>query len=187
MASQLEIINIALSRLGESPIQSLNEGSVPANAAKLLYDTERKATLRAYPWNFALRQTTLARLEGGAVDFSNAFALPVDNLRVLQVWDSTTKQELRYSTRGGRLYSDSEKVTIEYVADVKEAHIYDSKFVEAFSYRLASTLAMPVKGSPELMANYMNIYQGLVSEAATQSAREEEVYLSDNPYLEARM
>lgn len=187
MAGIVEIINIALSRLGESPIQSLDEGSVPANAAKLHYDTERRATLRSYPWNFALKQATLAELEVDAVDFRHAFALPADSLRVVRVWASDTRQPLRYTVRGGTLFADSGSVTVEYVADIKDAHLYDPKFVEALSYRLASALAMPVKGSPELMANYMNLYNSLVNEAAVQSAREEKVYLSDNPYLEARM
>ena len=187
MAGVVEIINIALSRLGESPIQSLDEGSVPANAAKLLYDTERRAVLRSYPWNFALKQATLARLNQSAVDFRNSFALPADNLRVVRAWDSNTRQPQRYSTRGGCLYTDADQITLEYVSDETDGSLYDSKFVEAMSYRLASALAMPVKGSPELMANFMNVYQTLVSDAAVQSAREERTGLSDNPYLEARM
>jgi hypothetical protein len=77
-------------------------------------------------------------------------------------------------------------VTLEYVADVEDTGLFDAKFIEAFSYKLAAALAMTVKGSPELMANYTNLYQTLVTDAAAKSAHEERVYLSDNPYLEAR-
>jgi hypothetical protein len=186
MPGRVEIINIALARLGESPIQSLDEGSSSANAAKMLYDAERRATLREYPWNFALKQATVARCENGAVDFNFAFALPADCLRAVRLWGAD-KRAVRFSVRGEVLYADETGVTLEYVADEEDGNRFDSKFVEAFSYRLASALAMPIKGSPELMGNFMNLYKTLVSDAAVQSAREERTQISDNPYIEARM
>lgn len=186
MAGRVEIINIALARLGESPIQSLNEGSAPANAAKLLYDAERRATLREYPWNFALKQAALARSEQDAVDFRYAFALPGDCLRAVRLWGAD-KKAIRFSVRGDVLYADETGITLEYVSDVEDGNRFDSKFVEAFTYRLASALSMPIKGSPELMGNFMNLYKALVSDAAVQSAREERVQIQDNPYIEARM
>ena len=187
MPGQVEIINIALARLGESPIQSLDEGSVPANAAKLIYEEERRAALRGYPWNFALKKESLAKLEDGAVDFRGAFALPADCLRITEVTDAETRQSLRYVTRGRTICADADRILVEYVSDIKDTSLYDSKVVELLTYRLASALAMPVKGSPELTANYMNLYNSLASEAAVQSAREEKNRISDNPYLEARM
>ena len=63
---------------------------------------------------------------------------------------------------------------------------FDAKFVEALTYKLASELAMPVKGSAELMASYSNAYQTLINRAATESAWEEKEPRSGNPYLEAR-
>lgn len=185
MPGRVEIINIALARLGESPIQSLEEGSAPANAAKLLYASERRATLREYPWSFALKQAALARSSQSAADFRYVYALPADCLRAVRVRGSGGNAPC-FSVRGDKLYSDESSVTLEYVADMDDGDLFDSKFTEAFSYRLASALAMPVKSSPELMGSFMNLYKELISDAAVQSAREERVQLSDNPYLEAR-
>lgn len=187
MPCQVEIINIALARLGESPIQTLGEGSVPANSAKLVYEEERRAALRSYPWNFALRKESLAKLENGAVDFKGVFALPVDCLRITEVTDAETRRKLHYVTRGREICADADRIFVEYVSDVKDTHLYDSKFVELLTYRLASALAMPVKGSPELMNQYMTMYQNMLSEAAVQTEREEREAICDNPYLEARM
>lgn len=186
MPGRVEIINLALARLGESPIQSLDEGSTPANAATQLYDLERQATLRDYPWNFALKQASLARVEEAAFDFHTAFALPGDCLRAVRLWGADRNEVTRFTVRTKVLYADPERVTLEYVADVEDTGLFDAKFVEAFSYKLAASLAMTVKGSSEMMANYMNMYQTLVTDAAAKSAGEERVYLSDNPYLEAR-
>lgn len=181
MSGKMEIINVALARLGESPIQLIDEGSAPANAAKQLYDTARLATLRDYNWAFALRITDLARYDESAVDFQFAYALPSDYLRAVRL-----RGESPFAIRGGVLYTDSSRAVLEYVADVTDASLYDAKFIEALTHKLASELAMPVKGSPELMNYYRQSYDILIKNAAAQSTGECRRPLSDNPYLEAR-
>jgi len=191
MPSKVEIVNIALARLGESPIQSLDEGTVPANMAKVFYDPARRSALRDFPWNFALATRRLARLSEAPSDFLFAFSLPADCLKSVRlrregVSDFVNTQQLRYVVRGGQVLTNEEAVTLEYVADVQDTSLFDDKFIEAMTYKLASELAMPVKGSVELMANYANIYSAKMTQAAALSAGEEEESLSDNPYLEAR-
>jgi len=183
MISKVEIINIALSRIGESPIQSLDEGTVPANMAKVFYDPARRSTLRDYNWNFSLRTARLAKLDETPGDFLFAFSLPVDCLRAVAILGGASPHHL---VRGRKLLSNEEAVTLEYIADVTDTSEFDDKFVEALTYKLASELAMPVKGSVELMANYANVYSTKVNQAAALSAGESNEGLSDNPYLEAR-
>ena len=181
MTGKVEIVNIALSRLGESPIQSMDEGTVPANMAKVLYDSARRSTLRDYNWNFALKIANLARLAEVPCDFRFAYALPSDCLRAVRL-----RGRAPYVLRGKVLYTDAETPALEYIVDVTNEADFDSKFIEAFSYKLASELAMPVKESRELMASYSNAYSAFIQQAAAESAREMEVSLSDNPYVEAR-
>lgn len=188
MTGKVEIVNIALARLGESPIQSFEEGSVPANSARLVYDSARRSTLRDYNWNFAVATAELARYaDTQAGDFPFAFALPSDCLRVIR---SRTcgdfGRNLSFTLRGGRLLAHEPKVVLEYLRDVTDENEFDAKFIEALTYKLASELAMPVKGSAELMASYSNAYQTLINRAATESAWEEKEPRSGNPYLEAR-
>lgn len=182
MAGKVEIINLALARLGESSIQSLGEDSVPARAANLLYDSSRQAALRDFNWNFALKIERLARFDGNPVDFRLTYALPPDCLRVIRL-----RGGVPFSLRGTRLYTDAETADLEYVADITDEAMFDSKFVEALSYKLASELAMTVKGSSELMASYSNAYSAFIKQAASESAGESRVYLPENPYVEARV
>ena len=181
MPGKVEIVNIALARLGESPIQDLDEGTVPANMAKMLYDSARQAALRDYNWNFALATASLARLSRGAVDFRFAYALPANCLRAVRLTGGAP-----FLLRGNALHTNEETPVLEFVRDVSDEAEFDSKFVEAFSYKLASDLAMSVKGSSELMASYANLYSNLIQQAAAESAGESRHTLSDNPYLEAR-
>ena len=199
MTGKVEIVNIALARLGESPIQSFEEGSVPANSARLVYDSARRSTLRDYNWNFAVATAELARYaDTQAGDFPFAFALPADCLRVIRLRLATPPGQVRsrtcgdfgrnlpFTLRGGRLLAHEPKVVLEYLRDVTDENEFDAKFIEALTYKLASELAMPVKGSAELMASYSNAYQTLINRAATESAWEEKESRSGNPYLEAR-
>lgn len=199
MTGKVEIVNIALARLGESPIQSFEEGSVPANSARLVYDSARRSTLRDYNWNFAVATAELARYaDTQAGDFPFAFALPSDCLRVIRLRLATPPGQVRsrtcgdfgrnlsFTLRGGRLLAHEPKVALEYLRDVTDENEFDAKFIEALTYKLASELAMPVKGSAELMASYSNAYQTLINRAATESAWEEKEPRSGNPYLEAR-
>ena len=192
MPTKVEIVNIALARLGESPIQSLDEGTVPANMAKVFYDPARRATLRDFNWNFSLVTARLAKLAESPVDFRFAFALPADCLRAIRLRregasDFSDPSGPRFVLHGGELLTDMESALLEYVSDVEDPARFDDKFVEAFSFKLASELAMPVKGSSELMANYMNVYTTKVSQAASLSGGEQQEAFSDNPYADARL
>lgn len=182
MIGKVEIINMALARLGESPIQSEYEGTVPANQGMLLYDPARRAALRDYNWSFAMKTAKLARFSEAPEGFRFAYALPADCLRVIRL----LTPGVEYSVQGGNLCTNGESAGIEYVYDVKDETMFDPKFVEALTYRLASDLAMPVKGSPDLMAAYSNMYRDLLTGAAAQSIGERTTVLSENPYLEAR-
>ena len=191
MISEVEIVNIARARLGESPIQTFGEGTVPANMAKVFYAPARRAVLRSFDWNFSIKTVSLAKFASKPVDFRFAFALPVDCLRAIRlrregVPDYTGETDIRFVVRSGVLYTDEEKALLEYVADVEDTSLFDDKFIEALGYKLAADLAMPVKGSPELMANYTNVYNDLIVRAAALTGQEERPAYSDNPYLEAR-
>lgn len=55
MASEIEICNIALSRIGNSrSINSMTEASKEANQCSLHYEQCRDAVLSDFPWNFAV-------------------------------------------------------------------------------------------------------------------------------------
>lgn len=179
---KIDIINLALTKLGESPIQSINEGSPAANAAKLLYDTVRRSVLRDYDWNFALKEIALSRFQNkGSKFYDYSYPLPADYIRAIKLVNGSS-----FAVTGGALHTNSEEAVLLYIWDNDIEEEFDSKFVEALSYKLASELAMPVKGSPELMSSYSNAYYNLVKDAATESINERFEELDDNPYITAR-
>ena len=190
MSGSVEIVNIALARLGESPIQSLDEGTVPANMAKIFYDPARRSTLRDYVWNFALKTARLAKLAEAPVDFRCAYSLPSDCLRVLRLRSEGIPDfscpDIRYAVRSNQLVTDSDPAILEYIYDCADPGEFDDAFIEAFSYRLASELAMPIKGSAEMVREMANQYQAKVAQAAALSGNENRDMEDSNPYVKAR-
>ena len=181
-----EIINLALLRLGESPIQSLDEGSTAANTAKLLYDPSRRAILRDSDWNFAVRQTVLAVVDSD--EAPAVFAVPSDCLRVLRVYDKAKPSRGKewFKVQGGNIYTYARTPLCFYIRDEEDAGLFDAKFCEALSYKLAGELAMPVRQSESLTASMLNAYQNVVATAATESGNEHDQNLPSNPYVEVR-
>lgn len=187
MASKLDIINLALLRIGESPIQSIDEGSTAANTAKLLYDNSRTAILRDFDWNFAMKTIPQATVESdmpGCI----AYVVPADCLRVVELFDGEggSHSSVWYRVYGKKIYTHEPVGYIKYVSDEEDTSKFDSKFTEALTYKLAGELSMSVKQSESLMASMLNAYQNIVSEAAAQSQDELDPALSENPYVEVR-
>lgn len=190
------IVNMALARLGQPPIASLDEGSPAANAAKLVYDTCRRNVLQAYLWSFASRVASLNRLLETPPDYRCAFQLPPDCLNVVRLRPARSDEvssarvsfsdALPFVVRGDRLYTDQESATIEYTADVTEESRFEAHFTEAFVVRLASELAMPVGAKGELMLRFREEYEATVRQAAARSQGQFYEECDDNPYLHAR-
>jgi hypothetical protein len=105
MAAQLQIVNLALIRLGQKTIASMTEASVAARTASQLWDMDRQETLRGYPWNFSMRFVRhLAKspffsdptevptpAKPRVPDYQFAYQIPTDCLSARKVYDPSMK------------------------------------------------------------------------------------------------
>lgn len=220
---KLDIINLALMRIGESPIQSIEEGSTPANSAKTLYDISRRAVLRDFDWAFAMKTTSLPLLVTEEDDEPGVYVclIPSDCLRVVQVMrrggrgfshnngaisipttgpngsgemkfvGELAEHRFHYGTewfrvQGKKLFVRIRAPYVRYIRDEEDTDLFDSKFIEAFSYKLAGELAMPVRQDTQLMASMLNAYQSLIGKGAEESQNEHDSALPHNPYVDVR-
>lgn len=158
MASEVEIINEALIRLGASKITSRTEDSDAAIAADSVFDGRRDDLLRGHTWNFATRRTQLAR---SAVvptsEFDYQFPVPTDFLRVAVVSDSDVgKTTVAYrigshSTDGTVILTDATQLFLTYVAQITDPNEMPPDFRRALSSALAVDLAVTLTNSATLM------------------------------------
>ena len=148
MASQVEIANRALTKIGEARILSLSDDVEAARVIDAQWDIVRDAELRARNWNFSITRASLPALVAApSWGFDRQFQLPSDCLRVLQVGeffpgpsmsDYRNASEAAWQIEGGKILSDeAAPLKIRYVARIEDTGSWDALFVEAFACRLA--------------------------------------------------
>lgn len=140
----LDICNLALSRLGESPIPELDSnGSLPSRMCYMHYHPVRREVLCANRWSFATVSTTLQSSEESTGDDTHQLrhSLPVDCLRVLGV------NSRSWILRGRAVYCPASTIRLLYIADVEDTSLFEPLFVEALALRLAWKLCIPLINS----------------------------------------
>lgn len=160
MASKVEIVNVALTLLGESRIMSIDDDVKAAREAKAVYDIVRDALLANYNWTFAKQRVSLPALVSvPAFQYSKQYKLPVDCLRLVFVGDyyvgasladyRTIPDEL-YAIEGGMILTDlSAPLNIKFVARVTDTTQFAPAFTMAFASKLAMSLVEPLSQSAQ--------------------------------------
>lgn len=211
MATKVDIINLALARIGNDGITSPDEASQGARVARRVYDMIRDVVLEAFPWNFAVRRgETLAAVSNESTDnWAYAYAYPSTALRVLkiyppsspsammiwtnQIWSSILTRdpdewEVAQSSTGSRIiFCSVEQAKVDYIMQVANPALYSPSFVDAFAYRLAAEMALSLAADEQKRANNLNIYRQMLVEAWTNQANERQENLRrPSRYLGAR-
>lgn len=115
--NDLGIVNTALTRLAQNPINSFGQNSGSGIILQSAYNYSRDALLRLQPWNFARRWVSLAELPSvpvnldiipngsspGMVALSQAFQLPNECLRVFRF----SPKDATWRIVGRAIYTDA--------------------------------------------------------------------------------
>lgn len=154
MASEVDICNLALSRLGDTAnVASISppEGSAQAEHCARFYPLARDVLLEMHPWHFATRRVTLAALAVDSWHWQYAYARPSDAIKLLAVLPpSATSDEqaqpyaAEASDSGGLILSNQQSANLLYIARVRDATVFSPRFVDALGWLLAAYLAGPV-------------------------------------------
>ena len=158
MASDVEIANAALSKLGEPGLLAFSDDSVAGRLATRTFADLRDALLREHPWNFASKRATLAA-EVTAPDwgFARAYPVPADYLRLIEL-DNPSR--FPYRIESGRILSDlTSPIRIRYVKRVTSADEMDVLFRDALASRLAMEWAEPLSQTTSLTQEMAQLYQ----------------------------
>lgn len=122
VSSDLDIVNMALLKLGQEQIASFSDSTSSGRSASALYFQNRDMLLRKIPWSFAkvwveLNQLTAAPLAldlispgnrgVGRVIFTSAFQLPRDCIRVHRF----SPKDANWRVIGRVIYSDQGPLT----------------------------------------------------------------------------
>ncbi len=176
MAADIDIINAALSKLGEQAILAVSDPSPPGRLANRTYADIRDALLRESPWNFAMTRASLAADAAAPTwGFERQFVLPGDLLRLVSI-DNDGDEEWR--NEGGKILTDmTAPLNILYTALVAEGAM-DATFREALAARLAMEWAEPLAQNSSLTDQMATLYRNKLQVARAadgQTDRQREI------------
>ena len=185
MASDIDIINGGLSKLGEHPIVAIDDPSPAGRLANRTYADIRDALLREFPWNFATKRASLAAETATPVwGFSYSYALPTDCLRHIEI-NNCEDQDWR--NEGGRIVTDlTPPLGGRYVALVS-SDAMDATFREALSAKLAMEWAEQLTQSTAVVEAMIALYRNKLQVARTADGQTGRLRTIDAPdFIDAR-
>jgi len=177
MASDVQICNRALQKLGASRITSLTEDSPNARNCNVAYEDLRDRELRGHVWNFAVKRTTLAKdASSPAYTYSNSYTLPSDFLRLLAPDPELNYNTLDWVIEGKAIVTDaSAPLKIRYIYRVTYPNQMDPLFREALASRIAYELCEPITQSNTKRQLAWEDYRNAIQEARRTNAIEKPV------------
>ncbi|MBL0320284.1 MAG: hypothetical protein IPP74_13490 [Alphaproteobacteria bacterium] len=210
MPSQTEIVNMALTHLGQESVASIDSDSDNAIKSKLIWDGCRDEVLRACPWSFS---TVIAALNEYSDDtvtgWDYVYAYPPKCLFIRKIYSDYNQNIIDLTSNMSQLpnlYLDESfkvvfnptrnlKVLVcnispayaEYTYQVTDPGVWDSLFVKAMSFKLASELANYLEGSQESAKRNFELYRLAISEAMATSQNESNIpRVKKSAYIDAR-
>ena len=92
MASEVEICNLALQRLGQQAnLIDISENSVYAETAKHSLPIVRDSLLERHAWNFATTRVRMPKMKERPIGWTASYKVPSDCVRVLTVYEERPK------------------------------------------------------------------------------------------------
>lgn len=153
--TKIDVCNQALLKVGADAIASLdtsaseNEGTVQtARLCNIFYDQALDETMRIYPWNCCTARSIPNKLtEAPAFGYDNAFQLPNDCLRVVNVFDDPDMRVsgTRWVVEGKQVLCDYDIIYLKYVKRPTDVGILDALAIRALICTLALKLATPLQ------------------------------------------
>ena len=185
MATDIQIINIALTKLGEQPITSLSGLSETEKLASRTYQYQMESLLSEFPWNFAIKRAAVtADASPPAWGFARRYAIPGDLIRLVEV---SNESDYPWKNEGGWILTDMESpVNIRYVYLAPESS-FSPEFVEALAARLAMEWAEPLSQTASLVNQMAELYKNKLRVARVADSQSDRIEPADFPdFIDAR-
>ena len=176
MVSTVDVINVALRRVGSSRIVSLTEDSASATVANDLFDRVLDDLLRQHAWNFATRRAKLAQLSSEPTfEFDHAYTIPADWIRTVSVHPNSAgagtmfyREEQLDDKRV--ILTSADEVFLRYIARVTDPNLWTTDFRNAVSMTLARDFAIPLGNSNTMHINFDTLSRRVIARARSSDA-----------------
>lgn len=174
MASDVDICNRALQKLGASRITTLTEDSRNARSCNVAYTPVLEAMLRKHAWNCGIKRASIAA-DATAPTWgkANSFTLPTDFLYLIDNYPEYSSNDLDYVIEGRSLVTDFDApFQMRYIGKITDPNIMDSLFREAFATNLALELCEEITQSNTKKDSLKDDLREIMKEARKANAFE---------------
>lgn len=160
---------MALVKVGADRISAITQDVKRAVLLNAIYDTARDATLRAHPWNFAIKRVTIAPTSDEPEwGYAYEYDLPNDCLKILD----TDPNDIEHVIEGRKLRTDESELDIRYIYRHESEADWDPCFVEALSWRLARDISYALTQSSTVREQCEAGYRAALAEARSMDGTE---------------
>ena len=157
MASNIQICNVALNRLGADIIRSFTEDNKAARACSIAYEDCRDELLAQANWTFARRTVKLAQVaDVEHPHYNYVYQLPDDCITPYYI----AYGHIRYGrisnnweVEGDKLLTNFSEVYLTYVRDVVETKFFTKPFEKALAACIAADIAYTMTQDKTVAAN----------------------------------
>ena len=180
MTSPVEICNLALAKLGQTPIINLLEPQTrEEELCKQWYDICRRSVINDSDWSFARVRARITNVvpepyDDSVVlfDYGYALWLPGNVMRVLSVWRSGDRSapDIRWERQGNYILSDYAELNIIYSRDVTNPVMFSPLFVDALAVRLAFEMSVAITQNQNLKEALWAEYTTKIQQATTMDS-----------------
>ena len=182
----LTIYNLALSHIGQKPVDNTTDDTQPEIlACNTHFPNARDSVLAqiAFPFNSApIELAEYTTIDTASIPgWSYYYTYPASALAVWEIYSSSNAStaaekefEVRYlpAVAAKIICTDEEDAYANSSYLVTDYTLWDDRFIEAVSYKLASAICIPITGDADLALKFRDMFSVMVLEAKRKSARE---------------
>ena len=153
--TKIDICNQALLKVGADMIASLDTSSSSteshirsASLCKTFFDSSLEETIRVYAFNSCTKRSIPNKLDASPTfEYDNAFVLPNDCIRVIDVYDNENAYDdrLKYVVEGRNILCDYDTIYLKYAARPDDITHLDPLAAQVVILKLALKLAFPMQ------------------------------------------
>ena len=153
--SAVQICNMALAKIGNYSITSLDDATKEARACKVFYPFLRNEMLQSHPWNFAMSRADIsaALTTTPAFQWDYAYTLPADCLRVWELYGSTAE----WVCEDWQLLTNQDaEIYIRYIKLIETTGRYSPAFDSCLATRVGAELATKLADDKKMRLELLN-------------------------------
>lgn len=175
MITDVSICNKSLSLLGFPPIVSLlDENDASAIICNAAYEMVKGEMLEIREWTFAVVRGIMEPSPSPPLfGYENRFVIPANVSRVVEVsdnpgFDPLVRGKFKWVKEADAILSDANTIYARWLLIDIDENLFTPAFTNAFSYRLAAEIAMPLSEDMSKVELFSGIYELKIREASAQ-------------------